>query len=89
MLDAIEENLNFLKTSNAAVSLSEYKKIKQHQKLVQTRVAYYKTKYLPLEQMIDRKEDFHKQEMERFEKVYRKQFTNNVLEFPIDRRKKA
>lgn len=89
MLARIDENVNFLKTSNAAVSLSEYKKIKQQKNLVETRIKYYTTKVQPLEQMLIRKETFHKEEMERFEKAYRLQFQNNILEFPNDRRKKA
>lgn len=89
MLARIEENINFLQTSNAAVSLNEFKKIKQQKKLVETRIKYYKQKVQPLEQMLMRKETFHKEEMERFEKAYRLQFQNNILEFPYDRRKKA
>lgn len=89
MLARLDENINFLKTSNVAVSLSEYKKIKQQKKLIETRVKYYRTKVQPLEQMLVRKETFHKEEMERFEKAYRLQFQNNILEFPDVRRKEA
>jgi len=89
ILKAIRENIEFLRTSNAAVSLSEFKKIKQHEKLVKTRIKYYETKTQPLGQILNRKEGFHKQEMKRFEKIYRMQFTNNLLEFPSDRRKKG
>ena len=89
MFKTIAENINFLKTSKAAVSLNEFRKIKQQKKLVETRIKYYKTKIQPLEQMLLRKEAFHKEEMERFEKAYRLQFENNILEFPNDRRKKA
>ena len=52
------------------------------------RVKYYRDKVQPLEQILDRKEGYHKQEMEKFEKIYRLQFENNILEFPGDRRKK-
>ena len=89
MFKTIAENINFLKTSKAAVSLNEFRKIKQQKKLVETRIKYYKTKIQPLEQMLLRKEAFQKEEMERFEKAYRLQFENNILEFPNDRRKKA
>ena len=89
MLKITLENLDFLKTSNAAISLTEYKKIKQQKKLIEMRIKYYKQKIQPLEQMLNRKEDNHKKEMERFEYLYRMQFKNNILEFPCDRRKKA
>jgi len=89
MRDLIEENLNFLRTSSAAVSLSEYKKIKQQQKLVNQRIKYYKAKVLPLEQVLGIKEVNREQEMKRFEEMYRLQFTNNILEFPYERRKEA
>lgn len=89
MQKIIEENLDFLKTTTAAVSLPEFKKIKQQQSLVENRVKYYKSKVTPLEQVLGKKETFHKEEMERFEELYRMQFENNVLEFPNDRRKKA
>lgn len=89
MLKITLENLDFLKTSNAAISLTEYKKIKQQKKLIEMRIKYYKQKIQPLEQMLNRKEDSHKKEMERFEYLYRMQFKNNILEFPCDRRKKA
>jgi hypothetical protein len=89
MLSRIQENIDFLKTSKAAVSLNEFRKIKQQKKLVETRIKYYRTKVQPLEQMLLRKETFHKEEMERFERAYRLQFQNNILEFPHDRRKKA
>ncbi len=89
MLKITLENLDFLKTSNATISLTEYKKIKQQKKLVEMRIKYYKQKIQPLEQMLNRKEDTHKKEMERFEYLYRMQFKNNILEFPCDRRKKA
>lgn len=87
--EKIYENLAFLKESNAAVSLSEYKKIQQQRNLVDMRVVYYVTKIQPLEQLIDRKEIRIEEEMVVFEKIYRMQFKNNVLEFPYDRRKKA
>lgn len=89
MKKLIEENLEFLRTTKAAVSLLEFKKIKQQESLVNTRVVYYKTKILPLERSLNMKESFHKEEMERFERVYRMQFENNILEFKYDRRKKA
>lgn len=89
MLKITLENLDFLKTSNATISLTEYKKIKQQKKLIEMRIKYYKQKIQPLEQMLNRKEDNHKKEMERFEYLYRMQFKNNILEFPCDRRKKA
>lgn len=89
MLILIQENIDFLKTSNAAVSLSEYKKIKQQKNLIETRIVYYRTKAQPLEQILNTKELSHKEEMERFEHIYRMQFKNNILEFPGDRRKKA
>ena len=89
MLTATNENLHFLKTSNAAVSLTEYKKIIQQKKLLEMRVQYYKQKIQPLEQVVDRKEDYLKEDMKVFEEVYRDQFKNNILEFPHDRRKKA
>ena len=84
----IDENINFLKSSKAAVSLSEYRKIKQQKALVEMRIKYYKQKIEPLERILNRKEDFLKEEVERFHKIYRMQFTNNILEFP-DVRKKA
>ena len=89
MLLMTEENIDFLKTSSAAVSLSEYKKIKQQRKLVIMRVEYYRTKMRPLEQLLNIKETYHKEEMNRFQEMYRMQFKNNILEFPCDRRKKA
>lgn len=89
MLEVTLENLEFLKSSNATISLTEYKKIKQQKKLIEMRVKYYKQKIHPLEQILNRKEDNHKKEMERFEYLYRMQFKNNILEFPCDRRKKA
>lgn len=89
MLEATLENLDFLKTTEAAISLSEFKKTKQQRKLIEMRIKYYKQKIYPLEQMLNIKEDNHKKEMERFEYLYRMQFKNNVLEFPCDRRKKA
>lgn len=89
MFLAIQENIDFLQTSNVAVSLNEFRKIKQQKKLVETRVKYYKTKIRPLEQILSKKEAFHKEEMEKFEIAYRLQFENNILEFPYDRRKEA
>jgi hypothetical protein len=89
MLEATLENLDFLKSSNATISLNEYKKIKQQKKLIEMRIKYYKQKIYPLEQILNRKEDNHKKEMERFEYLYRMQFKNNILEFPCDGRKKA
>lgn len=89
MLEITLENLNFLKNTEAAISLSEFKKTKQQQKLIEMRIKYYREKIFPLEQMLNIKEDNHKKEMERFEYLYRMQFKNNVLEFPSDRRKKA
>ena len=89
MLKKIEENIDFLHNTKAAVSLNEFRKIKQQKKLVETRVKYYRQKVQPLEQMLIRKEMFHKEEMERFERAYRLQFENNVLEFPHEKRKKA
>ena len=89
ILEKILENIDFLRQSKAAVSLSEFRKIRQQRNLVEMRVKYYMNKVQPLEQMLDRKSDYHKQEMDRFEKIYRLQFLNNILEFPSDRRKKA
>lgn len=89
MLKMIKENIDFLQTSNVTVSLSEFKKIKQQKKLVETRIKYYNEKIQPLQQMLIRKEVSHKEEMKKFEKAYRLQFENNILEFPNDRRKKA
>ena len=89
MLEVTLENLDFLKSSNATISLNEYKKIKQQKKLIEMRIKYYKQKIYPLEQILNRKEDNHKKEMERFEYLYRMQFKNNILEFPCDGRKKA
>lgn len=83
----IDENINFLKKSKAAVSLSEYRKIKQQKNLIEMRIKYYKQKIQPLEQILNRKEDYHKKEIERFHEIYRMQFTNNILEFPSDRKK--
>ena len=83
----VDENIHFLKTSKAAVSLSEYRKIKQQKNLVDMRIKYYKQKIQPLEQILNRKEDYHKKEIERFHEVYRMQFTNNILEFPNVRKK--
>lgn len=89
MEEVTNENINFLRTSISAVSLTEYKKIKQQKSLIDMRIKYYITKIQPLEQILGRKEDCHKKEIERFEEVYRLQFKNNVLEFPYDRRKEA
>lgn len=89
MQNSINENIYFLKNSKAAVSLSEFKKIKQQKKLVDTRVKYYIQKIQPLQQMLDSKESYHKKEIERFEHMYRMQFKNNILEFPRDKRKEA
>ena len=89
MLKITVENLEFLKSSDIAISITEYKKIKQQKKLIETRIEYYKKKIYPLEQAIDKKEINHKEEMKRFEYLYRMQFKNNVLELPRDRRKKA
>jgi hypothetical protein len=89
MLQHTLENLNFLTTCEVAISLPEFKKIKQQQHLLEMRIQYYKQKIQPLEQMLDRKEDLHKKEMEKFEYLYRMQFKSNILEFRSDRRKKA
>lgn len=89
VIRSIEENVEFLRNSTAAVSLSEYKKIKQQQNLIETRIKYYIAKIQPLKQALGKKETFHKEEMQRFEEAYRMQFRNNVLEFPDDRRKEA
>jgi len=89
MLTHTLENLNFLTTCEIAISLPEFKKIKQQQHLLEMRIQYYRQKIQPLEQMLNRKEDLHKKEMEKFEHLYRMQFKNNVLEFRSDRRKKA
>jgi hypothetical protein len=89
MLEVTLENLEFLKNTEAAISLSEFKKTKQQKKLIEMRIKYYREKIYPLEQMMNIKEDNHKKEMERFEYLYRMQFKNNILEFPGDRRKKA
>lgn len=83
------ENINFLRNSNVIVSLSEYKKIKQHKKLVDQRIVHYKSKIGPLEQVVNRKESNIKEEMDVFERIYRTQFKSNILEFPYVRRKKA
>lgn len=89
MFEITLENLNFLKSSDIIISMPEYKKIKQQKKLIEMRMKYYREQIYPLERILDRKEDNHKKEMERFEYLYRMQFKNNVLEFPCDRRKKA
>jgi hypothetical protein len=89
MLQITLENLNFLKTGDSAVSLSEFKKIKQQKNLIEMRIKYYKQQIYPLEQILSTKENNHKKEMERFEYLYRMQFKNNILEFPCDGRKKA
>lgn len=89
ILEMTLENLHFLKTSNAAISLTEYRKIKQQKKLAEMRIKYYKQKIQPLEQILNKKEDNHKKELQRFEYLYRMQFKTNILEFPCDRRKKA
>lgn len=89
MLEITLENLNFLKSTETAISLPEFKKIKQQKKLIEMRIDYYKGQIFPLEKMLNIKEDNHKKEMERFEYLYRMQFKNNILEFPCDRRKKA
>lgn len=85
----IEENIYFLKNSDAAVSLNEFKKIKQQKKLVKTRIKYYRNKIKPLKHSLLVKEKKYKEEMEKFEIAYRSQFENNILEFPNDKRKKA
>lgn len=89
MQKEIEENIHFLRTSDVIVSLAEYRKIKQQKTLIDQRVIYYKSKIRPLEQIVDRKENFIKEEMDVFEKIYRTQFISNVLEFPYVGRKKA
>lgn len=89
MLTHTLENLQFLTDEACTISLPEFKKIRQQKKLIEMRIDYYKQKIQPLEQMLAKKEDFHKKEMERFEYLYRMQFKSNVLEFPSDRRKKA
>jgi hypothetical protein len=89
MFEITLENLDFLKSSDIIISMPEYKKITQQKKLIEMRIKYYKDQIYPLEQILNRKEDNHKKEMERFEYLYRMQFKNNVLEFPCDRRKKA
>jgi hypothetical protein len=89
MLEITLENLDFLKMTDVIISMTEYRKVKQQKKLIEMRIKYYKDKIYPLEQTLNRKEDNHKKEMERFEYLYRMQFRNNILEFPSDRRKKA
>ena len=89
MLEKINENIKFLKNSKATVSLSEYRKIKYQQKITEMRVKYFTKKVLPIEQSLNKKEMYHKEEMERFHKMYKLQFVNNILEFPNDRRKKT
>jgi hypothetical protein len=89
MLKSTNENLDFLKNTEVAVSLTEYKKIKQQKELLEMRISYYIGKIQPLEQIVGRKEGDIQEDMKRFEKIYREQFRNNVLEFPHDRRKKA
>ena len=81
MLDSTNENISFLKNSDAAVSLSEYRKIKQQKVLLDMRVRHYSQKISPLEQVLDIKEKYLDEDMKKFEEVYRIQFTNNVLEF--------
>lgn len=85
----LNENINFLKNSAAAVSLSEFKKIKQQRNLVNQRIVFYNTKIEPLERIVNQKEENVKKEMDIFTEIYRMQFKNNVLEFPHDRRKEA
>jgi len=81
MLTATNENLKFLRSSDAAVSLPEYRKIIQQQNLLDMRVKLYRKKIQPLEQVVGKKEDYLKKDMEVFEEVYREQFKNNILEF--------
>jgi hypothetical protein len=90
ILEKIKENITFLKSNRKlTISFSEFKKIKQQKKLVETRMVYYKQKIEPLEKSLFNKETFHKTEMEKFEEAYRTQFRNNILEFPDVRRKEA
>lgn len=88
MLTATLENIDFLKNSPTAVSLVEFKKIKQQKNLIEMRILYYKQKIFPLKKSLEIKEKNHKEELELFEHMYRMQFKNNVLEFPHDRRRK-
>ena len=89
MKRVIEDNLEFLRNTEAAVSLTEFKKIKQQYKLVETRITLYQGKIRPLEQALNVKESNYQEEMKRFEEIYKLQFKNNILEFPYERRKKA
>jgi hypothetical protein len=78
----ILENINFLKTSKSAVSLNEFKKIKQQKSLVEKRILHYQNKITPLEKTLKNKENHHKHSMDLFEHLYKQQFKNNILEFP-------
>jgi hypothetical protein len=78
----ILENINFLKTSKSAVSLNEFKKIKQQKSLVEKRILHYQNKIIPLEKVLRDKENNHKHNMDLFEHLYKQQFKNNILEFP-------
>lgn len=88
MYAKIKENIFFLQNTNVTVSLIEFKKIKQQKKLVKTRIRYYKEKIEPLEKILNKKEKYLEQEMEKFEMLYKQQFENNILEFPHEKRKK-
>jgi lantibiotic modifying enzyme len=89
MKRVIEDNMGFLKNTKAAISLMEYRKIKQQYKLVETRIKLYEGKIRPLEQALNMKVNNYQEEMKRFEEMYKLQFKNNILEFPNERRKKA
>ena len=82
LLQITEDNIEFLKKSRAAVSLPEFRKIRQQRELAIMRIKYYKTKIQPLEQIVNRKDEFHRKEIKRFEEVYREQFKNNILQGP-------
>jgi hypothetical protein len=84
----ILDNISFLKKSKSAVSLSEFKKIKQQKSLIEKRVLHYQNKIVPLEKTLKNKEDYHKKSMELFEALYKQQFKNNILEFPGVRKQK-
>jgi predicted nucleic acid-binding Zn-ribbon protein len=82
----ITENIMFLKKSKAAVSLNEYKKIKQQKSLIEKRIFHYRNKITPLQKDLASKEKVYNENMELFKKMYKQQFKNNVLEFPNVRR---
>lgn len=86
ILKSLDENIEFLKSSRSAVSILEFKKIKLQKELVIKRIVHYQNKIKPLQKALDQKEFNHKEEMKRFEEIYKLQFENNILEFPNGRK---